>query len=381
MTGKIYLLQDNGTIQALHQQAYESEDLIQRLLAEHPDLLAGEQIDAAVPRRWLLVSREVGVPGEMDGSDRWSLDHLFLDQDGVPTLVEVKRSSDTRIRREVVAQMLDYAANAVVYWPVETIRAAMEATCQGRGEDPAQLVAELIEAAPDDTAAVDEFWRDVSTNLRAGRIRLVFVADEIPPELKRIVEFLNAQMEQTQVLAVQINQYVGEGLKTLVPRVIGLTAEAEQAKGGGRPAGRQWDEATFFERLASRAKPDEVEAARKILQWATREPLRVWWGRGANSGSFVPTIDHKGREQQLFAVWTYARVEIYFFWYQYKPPFDAESKRVELLSRLNSIPGVSLPADSIVKRPGIRLSVLATPANMEQFLRIFNWVVEEIRSS
>ena len=32
----------------------------------------------------------------------------------MPTLVEVKRSSDTRIRREVVGQMLHYAANAVV---------------------------------------------------------------------------------------------------------------------------------------------------------------------------------------------------------------------------------------------------------------------------
>src|SRR4051794_12230288 len=41
------------------------------------------------------------------GSSRWSLDHLFVDQEGVPTLVEVKRSSDTRARREVVAQMLD----------------------------------------------------------------------------------------------------------------------------------------------------------------------------------------------------------------------------------------------------------------------------------
>jgi 5-methylthioribose kinase len=41
--------------------------------------------------------------------------------------VEVKRSSDTRIRREVVGQMLDYAANAVVYWPLEMIRAKFEA--------------------------------------------------------------------------------------------------------------------------------------------------------------------------------------------------------------------------------------------------------------
>jgi hypothetical protein len=31
-----------------------------------------------------------------------------LDQDAVPTLVEVKRSSDTRIRREVMGQMSDY---------------------------------------------------------------------------------------------------------------------------------------------------------------------------------------------------------------------------------------------------------------------------------
>ena len=29
------------------------------------------------------------------------VDHVFLDKDGIPTLVEVKRSGDTRIRRQV----------------------------------------------------------------------------------------------------------------------------------------------------------------------------------------------------------------------------------------------------------------------------------------
>ena len=94
------------------QQPYESEALLQRLLATHPSVLAGDQFNIAEPRRWLLVSREAGVPCEIGGPDRWSLDHLFVDQDSIPTLVEVKRSSDTRIRREVVGQMLDYAANA-----------------------------------------------------------------------------------------------------------------------------------------------------------------------------------------------------------------------------------------------------------------------------
>ena len=54
--------------------------------------------------------------------NRWSLDHLFLDQEGIPTFVECKRSTDTRARREVVAQMLDYAANGLQYWSMERIQ-------------------------------------------------------------------------------------------------------------------------------------------------------------------------------------------------------------------------------------------------------------------
>ena len=120
----------------MEEAPYDSESLLQKLLADHPDLLAGDQINAEEPRRWLLVTREMAVPGEQDGAGRWSLDHLFLDQDAIPTLVEVKRSSDTRIRREVIGQMLDYAANAVAYWPVEEIKAKFESRCKDDGSIP-----------------------------------------------------------------------------------------------------------------------------------------------------------------------------------------------------------------------------------------------------
>ena len=110
---RIFLIADGGDLVALNRQHYPSEDHLQDLLARFPGVLPGDEFDPITPRRWLLVSREAGIPGEKDGGDRWSLDHLFLDQDGVPTLVEVKRSSDTRLRREVVGQMLDYAANGV----------------------------------------------------------------------------------------------------------------------------------------------------------------------------------------------------------------------------------------------------------------------------
>lgn len=40
------------------------------------------------------MKREPGIASQQDGGDRWSTDHVFLDQDGIPTLVEVKRTSD-----------------------------------------------------------------------------------------------------------------------------------------------------------------------------------------------------------------------------------------------------------------------------------------------
>ena len=207
MSGGIYLIQGNGQLVRMKEERYDSEDLLQRLLADYPNLLAGDQVDSANPRRWLLVKREVELASEEDGSNRWSVDHLFLDQEGIPTIVEVKRSGDTRIRREVVGQMLEYAANAVVYWPMEDLRAKFVARCEAAGKD-ADIELEGFLAGEMEAGV---FWSQVETNLEAGKIRLLFVADEIPSELRRIVEFLNEQMKSAEVLAVEIKQFTGEG--------------------------------------------------------------------------------------------------------------------------------------------------------------------------
>lgn len=244
MSGGIYLVQDDGGLVEMTEQPYGTEDLLQKLLADYPNLLAGDQIDSSAPRRWLLIAREVSLASEEDGSGRWSVDHLFLDQDAVPTIVEVKRSTDTRIRREVVGQMLDYAANAVVYWPVEDLRSRF----RENGEDPEQDLADFLQD-PDTDA--EEFWRKVKTNLQAGKVRLIFVADEIPAELRRVVEFMNGQMDPAEVLAVEIKQYVGRNLKTLVPRVIGQTVEAQQKKSGSvkKPSEKGEAYREFFQHL------------------------------------------------------------------------------------------------------------------------------------
>jgi hypothetical protein len=288
MKGGIFLIQDNGALVEMSEQKYDSEDLLQALLEKYPNLLAGDQIDSESPRRWLLISREFGVPAEEDGGVRWSLDHLFLDQDAIPTLVEVKRSSDTRIRREVVGQMLDYAANGVVYWPVETIIAKFEGRCEKSGLDAEQ---ELIESLGVESE-YDTFWQNVKTNLQAGKVRLVFVADEIPAELRRIVEFLNNQMDPAEVLAVEISQYVAEGLKTLVPRVFGQTEEARKRKSGGVRETRQWDETSFLSDLKSRGLDKiKINGIERLLEEAKalkrKSIIELTWGKGKETGSYT----------------------------------------------------------------------------------------------
>jgi hypothetical protein len=375
MSGEIYTIRDNGEVIEMKEELYRSEDLFQRLLADHPQLLAGDQIDAEDPRRWLLVTREMPIPSEEEGSGRWALDHLFLDQDGIPTLVEVKRSTDNRLRREVVGQMLDYAANAIAYIPVEDLLALFEHTCQRRGLVSDAVLTGFLEA----NAGPEDFWQKVKTNLQAGKIRLLFVADVIPQELKQIVEFLNKQMDPAEVLAVQVSQYVGQGLRTLVPRLFGNTAEAQQKKSAGLVP--TWTEKRFFEVLGNNRGEAEVNIAQKLLQWGLKPPRFVYWGKGKVTGAFVPQIKHNDRYFQFFQVVTIGKIYIPFGAYQTKPPFESEDKRRDLLRKLNSFLPEKLPENTLTSYPAISLSALKNDDVFRQFTQTFEWVSEQVQAS
>jgi len=300
-----------------------------------------------------------------------------LDQDAVPTLVEVKRSSNTQIRREVVGQMLDYAANAVVYWPVEEIRSQFRATCESKGLDPDEELIDFLGGSED----LEAFWRKAKTNLQAGKVRMLFVADKIPPELKRIVEFLNEQMDPAEVLAIEIKQYVGHGWKSLIPRVIGQTEEANIKKKPESPKGKEWDKESFLKELTLKKGTEDAEVAKKIMEWSEDKLPRFWWGSGKQDGSFAPILDHNKISYYPFIIWTYGKAEIQFQWLQSRPPFNEESKRRELLDRLNKIPEVSIPVDAISRRPSIPLYIFKDEKTLDQFFETLEWVIKEIRES
>jgi hypothetical protein len=371
----IFLIQHDDKLVEMIEEPYDSEDLLQTLLAKYPSLLAGNQIDPKAPRRWLFIERECGVPGEESGGDRWRIDHLFIDQDAIPTIVEVKRSTDTGIRRKIVGQMLDYAANATKHWPVSLMRERFAATCARSGLDPEEELAGFLGEDGDS----ETFWETANKNLQEGRIRLLFVADKIPPELQRIVEFLNKQMDRTEVLAIEIKQFVGQKSKGLVPRVIGQTVEALEKKPPGH--GARTTEAEFFRVLEEKTSSAEANVARMILDWSKQNFSYINWG----AASFVPMLEYDS--PHAFSPIDVrkskgGRVVVRFGYIMDKnPPFDTDVKRLDLLGRLNEIPGVTLSQDNISKFPQIPISTLVSDNSVEQFLKVLAWTIEEVKAA
>lgn len=290
----IYLLKDSGDLEKVRKQSYDSEELLQVLIEKYPELLAGDQINPDEPIRWILIKREAGVPDGEELGNRWSVDHLLLDHNGVPTFVETKRSSDTRIRREMIGQMLDYAANSQKYWSVERIRVMTIAQYNGT-EGANAAILELLGTEPEeDTASVVEsYWSKVEANLHSGQVRLMFVADQLPGELRRIIEFLNEHMNKVEVLGIELPQFVGSDFRALVPRLIGQTEIIRQIKQETKPTSRQTTMREFLSRTPEEFKPFFQE----LFLEAEKQGMKIYWG---TKGFSLRTIDRAGNLISLF---------------------------------------------------------------------------------
>ncbi len=89
-------------------------------------------------------------------------------------------------------QLLEYAAHALRSWDADDLRRTFEA--QPDSDDTLRALLQS-DGEPD------------ADDLRASNLRLLFVADTIPGPLAQVVEFLNEQMRDVDVLAVEIKRY------------------------------------------------------------------------------------------------------------------------------------------------------------------------------
>lgn len=252
MYRKIYTLNNNEII-AIEEDKHQNENDFQELIAKYPEIIPGEQISPEDPRKWILVGREID-----------NIDVLLLDQDGVPTIVEIKKGNNAEIYREVSSQMLDYGSNL--------FKLSID-----------RIINNINRNALDDFLDGDEeeFMRKILSNLENENMRLLVVSDHIPDKLQNLVEFINNKIS-IEVLAVEIKQYkdVETGIKTFVPKVFGHSRSMAIYE-------PELNERSFFDNL------DEVgtDFYRKLLDFASSNGFNIKWTR---NGFFltVPVDDY-----------------------------------------------------------------------------------------
>ena len=219
-------------------------------------------------------------------------------------------------------------------------------------------------------------WRQVDANLRAGRVRLVFVADRIPPELRRIVEFLNEQMRPAEVLAVEVDQFVApNGVRTLVPRLVGKTQRAEAAK-SVREAAVPITEDEWLSSFEPRAR----SAAVRAIIWFRDNGFRVAISDSRNSMS-MSIIKPSGRPVWPFFIRrSSAKLETSLGYLKNDPAFASDAAREQLLDRLRSLPGVNITTIKLNGWPAIPLELVAQDEVWAAFQSIALDVASRIRS-
>ena len=265
MPQEIYkIIENRATSKFKHVTCEDEKGELQDLLESDLNLIPGDQINNDDPPQWLLVKREMPVQDPSSGEVRWSIDFFLSDQHAFPTFVECKRYANTQSRREVVGQVLEYAANAHHYWDREQLREMASTSAGKRG---CSVEDEFGRLGVSDTE--DDYFDRVVENLREGQLRIIFFLENSPDELRSIVDFLNKQTERTEFLIVEARLFEMEGMRIAVPSVFGYTEQARRIKQrtvSGKSISRPLSPDMFWSLLEEKTDFECVETTKRFQE-------------------------------------------------------------------------------------------------------------------
>ena len=266
-----------------------SEGWLQELLFEHPELLPVHGFEEVFDGAH-AVGREVPTGAG-------PIDILYVNDRGWLILVETKLWRNPQARREVVAQIVDYA-QAMSKWSCEDLENALHksevSTVKGR----------LVDVFKDDHDGFDEsrFLDTLSRNLRLGRFLLLVVGDGIHEGVEQMAEFLQKtpQLQFTLGL-VEMGLYRLDPNQKwplyVQPRVVARTKEIERAvvtvtvtdgkasvevstpapDDRKQKSRRKLTQEEFLEQVKENTTPSVAEYAGWLLDNAEEHGLTVVW--------------------------------------------------------------------------------------------------------
>lgn len=176
-----------------------TEDLLQRLIYEEPDLLSTWEIDANYTQL-ISLGREVSVKSG-------SIDVLYLAPHGGLCIVETKLWRNPEAHRTVVAQIIDYAKDLSNMSFLEFC----ETITKMKGERSIETFINSIREKLRDINEI-ELQHNVTEVLTHGRFLLLIVGDKIYPEVALLTESIQSapHLEFNLVLAELSFYHLGD---------------------------------------------------------------------------------------------------------------------------------------------------------------------------
>jgi len=163
----------------------------------------------------------------------------------------------------VIGQIIEYAANATEFWGRG--RARQSATEYWSKQD--KELDEVLRKEFGQELDVEDFWSTIEVNLRNGRVRLIIATDELRPEVRRMIEYLNREMQNAEVLGVELRCYGKEDESmVLVPRLVGQTQASIDQKSGKRPI--RWSISDLRKAYKGLSNEELGSKLEKVLSWA-----------------------------------------------------------------------------------------------------------------
>jgi hypothetical protein len=179
---------------------FEDEGKLQQLLYETPDLIREDEDNP------IVFTREAALPGSGYS------DLIGVDSSGAVVVVETKLARNPGVRREVIGQIVEYAA----YLWGRAYGFLDELFQQREGKS----IYELLSAKVPDLDQ-EEFQNSVSATLAAGEFELIIVVDQMNSELEKIIAYLSSRGAGLTLKVVALPMYRAPNIDVLAPQHYG----------------------------------------------------------------------------------------------------------------------------------------------------------------
>lgn len=320
--------------------AFSNEKELQDLVKLSPTLLPGGDP--------LAVVDELSIPGV------GYVDLVGVGADGQLVIVECKLKANPEIRREVIGQVLAYAGG-IWRMSYEEFRAAFE---HRAGTSLYSAVQSATSTQLEEPALVAA----ITANLEAGAFRLVVAVDQITPELRTIIEFVNSHtIETVQVQALELDYSRDGDVELLDPVVYGVETVTKKKSG---TAGTKWTQQTFSEQIADKCSGPDQEWLQRLIAHADAHGQAVY-GSGITPGmsGHYPIA---GTTVSLWSIYLYdsgPKVALNIGTLAEKV---SEQAAIQWLTQLNTEPALAqvlagISASNLNKYPGIPASTFGGP--------------------